>query len=126
MIELSCEKLKEKIWNEIIENRRQGTVQEFCSLVDCDDEFAVSAAMVRLVSEGKMELMDSPDESFREDGGAILQGSYKGNEEAIVDDMFTKIASLDQKYASEKKLNLETAKLVDSEIRKKILLRINC
>jgi len=121
---MECKNVKRKIWREVLENRRQGTVQDFCSLLGCDDEFVVSTAIVRLVSEGKMEQIGSPKESFREDGGAILQASYGGTPEAIVDNMFTEIAQFDQKYAAKRNLSLEKMKAADSDIRKQIIIKM--
>jgi len=117
---MPAKNLNKRLENEIVASRQKGTVQDFCRLLNCSDTFEVSSALASLLSEGKVELKEL-QKSYREDGGAILQGKYGVSSKFLADELFSKIERLDKKYAKKCGLNLEKMKEVNSDLREEIL-----
>ena len=111
-----------RLEHEIVDNHRRGTVQDFCRLLSYEDEFKISAALSRLVSEGKAEMKTTKMSHFN--GGVILEGVYSIKPEYLVSGLIKDLEKYDMKYAKIGKINLEKMKEANARISKMILERL--
>jgi hypothetical protein len=99
--------LKDRLRYEIVENNMQGTVQDFCHVVRCNNESEVASVLLVLEDEGTVELVETRP-CFREDGGQIVRGVFGPSSKTLADTIVKRIAPDDEQIM---KFNLDKEEL---------------
>lgn len=115
--------LKNRLKHEIVENNRRGTVQDFCDILEYDNENEVSAALAALENDGLVELVETKTR-YREDGGAIIQGIYGPSSETLAAAIVKKIKT-NKEYITKFKLNAKELEKTYPLLHKKISSEIH-